>query len=84
MNIRWDTIYLADGIYPQWATFVKTIHAPQGRKQTHFAELQEGYRKDVERAFGVLQARFAIIRGPSRFWNQEDLKKHYASLRNHA
>ncbi|XP_004293133.1 PREDICTED: uncharacterized protein LOC101306305 [Fragaria vesca subsp. vesca] len=65
--------YLADGIYPQWATFVKTIPAPQGRKHKHIADLQEGYRKDVERAFGVLQARFAIIRGPVRFWNQEDL-----------
>ncbi|KAK9129149.1 hypothetical protein Sjap_009636 [Stephania japonica] len=29
---------------------------------------QEACRKDVERAFGVLQARFAIIAGPSRFW----------------
>jgi hypothetical protein len=66
--------YLADGIYPPWATFVKTIPAPQGNKKKHFAELQEGYRKDVERAFGVLQARFAIVRGPARFWIEEDLK----------
>jgi hypothetical protein len=27
----------------------------------------------VERAFGVLQARFAIIRGPARGWNRETL-----------
>ncbi|XP_024177898.1 uncharacterized protein LOC112183795 [Rosa chinensis] len=66
--------YLADGIYPTWATFVKTIPAPQGNKKKHFAKQQEGARKDVERAFGVLQARFAIVRGPARLWNQETLK----------
>ncbi|XP_074351568.1 uncharacterized protein LOC141690688 [Apium graveolens] len=26
-------------------------------------------RKDVEQAFGVLQSRFAMVRGPSRFWD---------------
>ncbi|TVU31832.1 hypothetical protein EJB05_23533, partial [Eragrostis curvula] len=53
--------YLADGIYPAWSTFVKTISKPQGA------------RKDVERAFGVLQSRFAIVRGPARFWDQNTL-----------
>ena len=65
--------YLADGIYPQWATLVQTISNPQGGKKKLFAELQEAYRKDVERAFGVLQSRFAIIRNPARFWYRDDL-----------
>ena len=65
--------YLADGIYPNWATFVKTISLPQGSKNKHFAAAQELARKDVERAFGVLQARFAIVRGPARFWDEETL-----------
>uniref|UniRef100_A0A0D3BLG2 DDE Tnp4 domain-containing protein n=1 Tax=Brassica oleracea var. oleracea TaxID=109376 RepID=A0A0D3BLG2_BRAOL len=33
----------------------------------------EGYQKDIERAFGVLQARFKIIREPARMWEISDL-----------
>ena len=65
--------YLADSIYPSWATFVKTILEPQGNKKKYFALAQEACRKDVERAFGVLQARFAIVRGPARFWDDDKL-----------
>ncbi|XP_020242910.1 uncharacterized protein LOC109821128 [Asparagus officinalis] len=66
--------YLADGIYPEWSTLVKTIPAPRGNKHKYFAQQQESARKDVERAFGVLQARFAIVRGPGRFWQPSVLK----------
>ncbi|XP_028059584.1 uncharacterized protein LOC114263284 [Camellia sinensis] len=66
--------YLADGIYPQWSTFVKTIPSLQGNKRKHFAAAQESARKDVERAFGVLQARFAIVHGPTRSWERKTLK----------
>jgi hypothetical protein len=67
--------YLADGIYPSWATLVKTIPEPRGSKRTYFAKAQEAVRKDVERAFGVLQSRFAIIRGPPRFWDDKTLSE---------
>jgi hypothetical protein len=63
--------YLADDIYPSWATFVKTIPEPQGNKKKYFAKAQEACRKDVERAFGVLQSRFAIVRGPARLWDED-------------
>ncbi|KAK3173945.1 hypothetical protein Dsin_032815, partial [Dipteronia sinensis] len=53
--------YLADGIYPKWSTLVQTIHDPCGQKNKLFALKQDGYRKDIERAFGVLQSRFAIV-----------------------
>ena len=46
--------YFVDGIYSQWSTFVKTIPRPLGAKRKVFAKAQEAYRKDVERAFGVL------------------------------
>uniref|UniRef100_A0A2N9GM49 DDE Tnp4 domain-containing protein n=1 Tax=Fagus sylvatica TaxID=28930 RepID=A0A2N9GM49_FAGSY len=65
--------YLADGIYPQWSTFVKTISAPLEAKKKHFARVQEACRKDVECAFGILQARFSIVRGPARFWDEATL-----------
>jgi len=65
--------YLADGIYPDWATLVKTISAPISNKQKVFAGQQEACRKDVERAFGVLQAKWKILHGPARLWNQRDL-----------
>lgn len=54
--------YLADGIYPEWSTFVKTIRRPQGKKRCRFAKEQESDRKDVERA----QARWTIVRHPAR------------------
>ncbi|XP_020257093.1 uncharacterized protein LOC109833716 [Asparagus officinalis] len=67
--------YLADGIYPKWPVFVQSIQLPQGNKAQLFAKQQESYRMDVERAFGVLQARFAIIRQPARMWDIEVLGK---------
>ena len=67
--------YLTDGIYPQWATFVKTIQSPLGNKRKYFAKAQEAVRKDVERTFGVLQSRFAIVRGPAHFWDKDTLRK---------
>jgi hypothetical protein len=63
--------YLTDGIYPKFKTLIQSISEPQGRKNRHFAKMQEAYRKDVERAFGVLQARYAIIRHPGRLWDQK-------------
>nr|GEV68768.1 protein ALP1-like isoform X1 [Tanacetum cinerariifolium] len=47
--------YLADGIYPQWATFVKSFTVARDEKIVVFKRQQESARKDVERAFGVLQ-----------------------------
>uniref|UniRef100_A0A0D3BSP0 DDE Tnp4 domain-containing protein n=1 Tax=Brassica oleracea var. oleracea TaxID=109376 RepID=A0A0D3BSP0_BRAOL len=31
------------------------------------------FRKDVERAFGVLQARFAVVKNPSKLWDKEKI-----------
>ena len=67
--------YLTDGIYPKWSTFIQSISLPQGPKAELFAKTQEAARKDVERAFGVLQARFAIVKNPTLTWDKEKIGK---------
>ncbi|CAN1285108.1 hypothetical protein LINPERPRIM_LOCUS18879 [Linum perenne] len=62
--------YLVDGIYPEWATMVKSFAYPEDPKRKKFNKMQEAARKDVERAFGVLQARWAIVCGAARFWQR--------------
>lgn len=66
--------YLSDGTYPECVTFVKSIPMPQRDKRKLFVQHQEGARKDIERAFGVLQSRFAIIRNPTRSWHLDALQ----------
>ncbi|XP_047961486.1 uncharacterized protein LOC125206246 [Salvia hispanica] len=63
--------YLADDIYLRWPVFVKTISCPMGDRRILFAAKQESARKDVEQAFGVLQSRWAIVKGLARFWFKE-------------
>jgi hypothetical protein len=43
------------------------------QKMHHFATQQESARKDIERAFGVLQTRFAVIRGPAYGWDRSHI-----------
>lgn len=66
--------WLADGIYPSHQCFIKTIPNPQGRKSSVFAQKQEAKRKDIERAFGILQARFHILTTPCRLWDRDAMK----------
>ncbi|CAA7027266.1 unnamed protein product [Microthlaspi erraticum] len=65
--------YLTDGIYPEWSTFVKPIPQPQEPKAQLFDMLQSAKRKEVERAFGVLQARFAIVKNPALSMDKEKI-----------
>ena len=57
---------LIDSICPPCATFVNTISNPVGQKKAPFVQRQEAARKDVEKAFEVLPARFAVVQGPTK------------------
>ena len=63
--------WLADGIYPNYACFVKTIPNPVTPMQKLFVTAQESKRKDIERAFGILQARFHVLTSPCRLWDRQ-------------
>jgi hypothetical protein len=63
--------WLADGIYSTYACFVKTFPQPKTRMQKMFASAQEAKRKDIERSFGILQARFHILTSRYRLWDRD-------------
>ncbi|XP_022000838.1 uncharacterized protein LOC110898363 [Helianthus annuus] len=46
--------YLTDGIYPEWATLVKSLSCPDDEKRLYFKKKQESTRKDIEWAFGMV------------------------------
>ncbi|GJR05585.1 ALP1-like protein isoform X1 [Tanacetum coccineum] len=52
--------YLADDIYPQWASFVKSFTVASSEKNVLYKQKQEGARKDIERDFGVLQGQHIL------------------------
>ncbi|KAJ0579857.1 putative harbinger transposase-derived protein [Helianthus annuus] len=66
--------YLADGIYPSWSTIVKTIPFPEDEKRKKIAKHQEAARKDIQRCFGVLQKKCAIIQQPAHAFTPKRLR----------
>jgi hypothetical protein len=64
---------LVDGIYPELARFVKTFSELVGQNAKRFSKWQESSRKDIERAFGVLQRKFHIIVRSFEQWYVEDI-----------
>jgi hypothetical protein len=67
--------YLGDGIYPEWATIVKSFKHQISEAETRFKRYQESARKDVERAFGVLQGRWGIIKNPARPYSVNKIRR---------
>ncbi|XP_071714395.1 uncharacterized protein [Rutidosis leptorrhynchoides] len=67
--------YLVDDIYSEWATLVKLFKCPFEPKNVKFKRFQEAARKDVERAFGVLQGRWAILKHPARLFSINKIRR---------
>ncbi|GJY18274.1 nucleotide-binding alpha-beta plait domain-containing protein [Tanacetum coccineum] len=67
--------YIADGIYPQWATFVKSFTVANEAKHAYFKKRQESAQKDVKHAFGVLQGRWGIIQQPARQYHVNNIHR---------
>nr|XP_043619582.1 uncharacterized protein LOC122591376 [Erigeron canadensis] len=65
--------YLGDGIYPLWSCFLKAYAYPVARKEKVLKKLQESARKDVERAFRLLNNKWAIIERPARMRDKEKI-----------
>ncbi|XP_068328178.1 protein ANTAGONIST OF LIKE HETEROCHROMATIN PROTEIN 1-like [Pyrus communis] len=65
--------YLAYGICPKWATLVQAIPNPRNDVEKLFTLHQDAYKKDVERAFGILQAQWKIISESTKGWSRENL-----------
>nr|XP_043626018.1 protein ALP1-like [Erigeron canadensis] len=66
--------YLGDGIYPEYATFVKTFSDPIDEKRRHFKKKQESARKGIERAFGVLKKRWKVLKHPALYWDKRNIQ----------
>ena len=60
---------LVDGIYPRYSRFVKGMKEPVTREEKKLTEAQESARKDVERGFGNLQAKFQAMAHPIQLMN---------------
>jgi Plant transposon protein len=55
---------LVDGIYPKYSRFVHGIKQPSNKDQKKYTKWQEASRKDIERAFGVLQGKWQCMARP--------------------
>lgn len=71
--VRNKPYWLADLIYPKWCVFQHTILEPITTKKKLLVALQEAVCKDVERAFGVLQAKWHVVAYPGRLWSINDM-----------
>jgi len=70
---------LVDGIYPPYSRFVKGFHEPIAPWEQGFTKWQEATRKDIERAFGVLQAKWQCLARPMYFIDLDNLGARVAA-----
>lgn len=64
-NQRFDKMFvLVDGAYPQFDRFVKPERFPILPEERKFMDWQSASRKDIERAFGILQCQWQAVARP--------------------
>ncbi|KAD4586021.1 hypothetical protein E3N88_23622 [Mikania micrantha] len=58
--------YLADSIYPEYATFVKSFTCPheEDDKRRYFKKAEEAAKKNVKRALDVLKKKWHMVSNP--------------------
>ena len=66
---------MADGIYPDLSRFVKSFDEPMGVANKRYATWQEASRKDIERAFGVMQRKFHILVRDFEYWFVQEIEQ---------
>ncbi|GJS33938.1 probable alpha,alpha-trehalose-phosphate synthase [UDP-forming] 11 [Tanacetum coccineum] len=72
------------GVAPRRAMFRQSFTVATDPKHTYFKQRQESARKDVERAFGVLQGRWGLIQQPARAYEVNTLRRiMYAGIIMH-
>jgi Plant transposon protein len=64
---------LVDGAYPRFDRFVKPMKFPILPEEKKFKEWQAACRKDIERAFGVLQGQWQAVASPIKLWDINDV-----------
>ena len=72
-NVYNQGYWLADGIYPELSIFVTGFRVPNNLLDQNFTGWQESCRKDIERVFRVLQARWLILQTPRCQWDRRYL-----------
>ena len=70
---------LVDGIYPRYSRFVRGISEPITEIEKNYTGWQEAARKDIERAFGVLQCKFQWIDRPIQLHDMKGIAKRVAT-----
>ncbi|XP_026443431.1 uncharacterized protein LOC113343479 [Papaver somniferum] len=74
-HMYYEGYYLADDIYPRYKVLVVAYkESILCRKKKLFNKYQEAKRKDVERDFGTLKRKFAIVNNPCMYWKKSDMK----------
>ena len=64
---------LVDGIYPKYSRFVKGYSQPIFKTEKNYTKWQEGARKDIERAFGVLKQTWQFMDRPMRMLHLDSI-----------